>query len=114
MADITHADLLAVQGAVTSTVRHEVGQARKEFREKFAELRGLHDEQQTEVDRQGRELVRLDERSRIASRGLLAGLSRKQKTALWSAGVAGAGVIFDGLRHVVGLIFALWAKGVQP
>lgn len=114
MAGITHADLLAVQEAVTKTVRHEVGQAREEFKQKFAELRELHDERKLEVERQGREIARLDERTKLTSRGLFGSLSTKQKAAVWSAAIAGAGVVLDGLRHVAVMVFTLWAKGVRP
>lgn len=111
---ITTADLLRVQDAITGTVRHEVGQAREEFRTEIRELRELQDEQTVEVVRQGRELARLDERTKITARGLLSGLSRKQKAALWTAAFGAGGVVFDGARHIAAMLIALWAKGVRP
>jgi hypothetical protein len=107
MAEIKVADLLKLQQTVTKTVQHEVREARKEFRAEFAGLRG-------EVTDLRSAHIRLDERSKLTPRGLFSSLSNKQKAAVWSAAIAGGGVVLDGLRHVVAMLFALWVKGVHP
>jgi len=114
MGDITYADLQRMQSAVTDTVRYEVGQARTEFREKFAELKDLHEAQDARVDRHEQAIARLDERLKLSARGLLVGLTKKQKAALWTIAGGAAGVVFDGIRHLAVMVFTIWAKGVRP
>ena len=110
--EITTADLLATQAAITNTVRHEVRQARSEFREKLGEIKRIQDAQDARGDRHARELARLEERTQHTSRGLWVGLTTKQKTALWSAAIGAGGVVIDGLRHIVVALLTL--KGVHP
>lgn len=114
MSDITTADLLRVQEAIATTVRHEVGLAREDFREKFEELNGRYDGHQTILERQGRELARLDERTKLSSRGLFASLSKKQKAALGTLAVAAGGVVLDGVRHLGALILTALQHGARP
>jgi hypothetical protein len=118
MAGITTADLFRVQEAITGTVRYEVGQARDEFRTGLDEVKAAQRAQGVRSDDQARELARLEERTRAsvttAGRAIVGALTGKQKAALWSAAIAAAGVVADGLRHVATLLMTLYAKGVHP
>jgi hypothetical protein len=113
-AQITTTDLLQMQEAITGSVRHEVGLARDEFRTQIGELKAWQKDQDARADRHEREITRLEERTKSAARALVGTLTTKQKTALWSAGIAAAGVAIDGVRHVATFMIALWAKGVRP
>lgn len=114
MAGITHADLLKLQEAITGSVRYEVGLAREEFREKFGALEESHQAQQRVLEQHGRELARLDERTRLSGRGFLASLSKKQKAALAGLAVAAGGSVIDGVRHLGQLLLAALQHGVRP
>jgi hypothetical protein len=115
MPEITTADLFTVQEAITKTVRYEVGQARQEFRDQLKELKDSQRAQDDRADTHARELARLDERTRKTARSIFGALSPKQKAAVWSGAIAGAGVVLDGARHLVVLMAAFVAKaGVRP
>ncbi|HXO85221.1 MAG TPA: hypothetical protein VN803_06825 [Gemmatimonadales bacterium] len=104
--EITTSDLLQMQDAITSTVRHEVGQARQEFRAQLSDVR-------VRTDRHERDIARLQARTRGAARRVVNSLSPKQKAALWSVAITAGGAALDGLRHIVVAIIGLYAKGVR-
>jgi hypothetical protein len=105
--DITTADLLQMQQVITGTVRHEIGQAREEFRTQIGELKAWKTDQDARTDRHERELARLKHRTAGAARRVVTSLSPKQKAALWSAAIAAGGVVVDGVRHIVTLLLTL-------
>lgn len=122
---ITHADLLAVQAAITNTLSRDNDRIERSITAKIdevkvdvAELKQKQDVQNGRVNRHEAQLAavtaRLDERSRQASRGLFHSLTRKQKAAIWTMAVAASGSLLDGLRHVALFVFALATKGVHP
>jgi hypothetical protein len=120
MSDLT-AVLLEMQRAINQTIREEVGHARREFRQGLEHLdeRQAEDRAAQAVDRaalvslQG-VVAKLDERTKLTSRGLLSALTAKQKAALWTFGITAGGAIVDGIRHLVALAKAAIGTGVHP
>jgi hypothetical protein len=120
MSDLTNV-LLQMQRAINDTIREEVREARKEFREGLEQLevRQAEDRDAQAADRAavvaltGR-VDKLDERTKLTSRGLLSALTAKQKAALWTFAITAGGAILDGIRHLVVLVKAAIGSGVHP
>lgn len=103
MSDITHADLIAMQTAITDTVRHEVGRAEKGINARIDEMK----ETQTE---HGRRLGALEERTKTS--GLL-DLTPRQKKLLWTGAAAAGAAVLESLRHLFGWVLPWLAKAGQ-
>jgi hypothetical protein len=116
MAEISHADLLAVQAAITSIVRGDNDRIASHITARIDELKQKQDLQNGRVNRHEGQLAaidaRLDEREKLAARGLFRSLTRKQKAVVWSMAVAASGSLMDGIRHAVLFVWALIAKGL--
>lgn len=113
MAEITHADLLAVQRAIIDSVRHDIGLARREFKDGLGALKAELGDHEVTIGRQARELARLDERTR-PGRGFFASLSKKQKAAVAGLGIAAGGVLIDGVRHLGAVLLTALQHGARP
>jgi hypothetical protein len=103
MPDITHADLIAMQGAITDTVRYEVSRAEAGIHERIAELKV------TQLQH-GKRLDRIEERTK--STGVL-DLTPSQKKVLWTAAAAVGAAVLEGLRHLLGVVVPWVASGAR-
>jgi hypothetical protein len=102
MADgIKLADLLALQTAINDNTRREVSRAEEAIGARLNDVKDT-------LHAHGRRLDALERGRSILT------LSRKQKTAIWSLALAMCGALLDGVRHLGGWLFAMWAKGVHP
>ncbi len=114
MPEISVSELIALQSNLQATVRHEVGQARADFKEKFDAFSKRHDDLEERQARSEQEIVRLAERARLSSKGFLGSLSRKQKAAITTLAVMLGGSLLDGARHLGAFLFTLLQHGAKP
>jgi hypothetical protein len=117
MSELTTA-LLEMQRAINATIREEVRDARREFKEGLEQLeeRQAEDRAAQAVDRAAiaalqSTVATLNERTKMTSRGLLSALTGKQKTAL---GTFVVGILVDGALRIFVFISAWLGSGVRP
>ncbi len=121
MGDVSTQDILQMQENITGAIRHEVGQVRTEvgqvrteLKEGLSELRAEQTEDRRRVEALTVHVSKLEERTKLTSRGLLSALTSKQKAALWTGALGAGGMVLDGLRHLYAAALAAIKAGVHP
>lgn len=104
MSEITHADLIAVQTAITDTVRYEVTRAETGINTRIEDLKKTQETHSTR-------LQALEERTKPS--GLL-DLTPRQKKLLWTAALGAGGACLEGLRRLFAWVPSLFVNGVTP